>query len=243
KAEFDGYDADYHWFRAGADWRSRGLTAEAEVSSNHYGQGGKVGARIQAAYDLSDQWQIGGQVAFRSRETPLKALANDITSNRLDTYVRWRASEQREWSLALSPSRFSDGNRRIEGAVVGRERLYTAPHLKLDGHLELSASHNTHDDVPYFNPRADLTVVPSISLTHTLYRRYDTVLEQRFMLGGGLYAQRGYGSGAIATVGYGIRMRLDEKLDAGVSIVGVSRPYDGAREREARVMFDLQLRF
>src|SRR5690606_23504138 len=142
KADFDGYDADYHWFRAGAEWRSRGLTAEAEVSSNHYGQGGKVGARIQAAYDLGDRWRIGGQVDFRSRESPLKALANDVTSNRLDAYVRWRASERREWSLALSPSRFSDGNRRIEGAVVGRERLYTAPPLKLDGHLELSASHN-----------------------------------------------------------------------------------------------------
>src|SRR5690606_3970756 len=185
----------------------------------------------------------GGQVAFRSRETSLKALANDITSNRLDTYVRWRANERREWSLTLSPSRFSDGNRRIEGGVAGRERLYTAPHLKLDGHLEVSASHNTHQETPYFNPRADLTVLPSLSLTHTLYRRYDTVLEQRFMLGAGIYAQRGYGSGAIATAGYGIRVRFDEKLDAGISIAGVSRPYDGVREREARIMFDLQLRF
>ncbi|MDX3893305.1 poly-beta-1,6 N-acetyl-D-glucosamine export porin PgaA [Pusillimonas sp.] len=243
KADFDDYDADYHWFRGGAEWRSRGLTAEAEVSSNHYGRGAKIGARIQGAYDLSDQWQIGGQVAFRSRETPLKALANDITSNRLDAYVRWRANERREWSLTLSPSRFSDGNRRIEGAVAGRERLYTAPHLKLDGHLEVSASHNTHQETPYFNPRADLSVLPSLSLTHTLYRRYDTVLEHRFMLGAGIYAQRGYGSGAIATAGYGIRVRFDEKLEAGISIAGISRPYDGVREREARIMFDLQLRF
>lgn len=242
-ADFDEYDADYHWFRAGAEWRSRGLTAEAEVSSNHYGRGAKVGARVQLAHDLDDQWQIGGQYAFRSRETPLKALANDITANRLDAYVRWRASERREWSLTLSPSRFSDGNRRTEAAISGRERLYTAPHVKLDGHLDISGSHNTLQDAPYFNPRADLSVLPSLSLTHTLYRRYDTVLEQRFMLGAGIYAQRGYGSGAIAAIGYGLRYRFNEMLDAGVSITGVSRPYDGVREREARVMFDLQLRF
>ncbi|WP_397473317.1 poly-beta-1,6 N-acetyl-D-glucosamine export porin PgaA [Pusillimonas sp.] len=243
KAEFDDFDADYHWFRAGAQWRSRSLTAEAEASSHHYGQGAKMGARLQADYDLNDQWRIGGQAAFRSRETPVKALANNITSNRLDAYVNWRASERREWRLSLSPSRFSDGNRRIEAAVAGRERLYTAPHLKLDAQLDVSASHNTLQEAPYFNPRADLSVLPSLSLTHTLYRRYDTVFEQRFMLGAGVYAQRGYGSGAIATVGYGLRMRLDEKLDAGISIVGVSRPYDGVREREARIMFDLQLRF
>lgn len=243
KADFDEYDADYHWYRAGAEWRSRGVTAELEVSSHHYGQGAKMGARIQGAYDLDDQWQIGGQAAFRSRETPLKALANDITSNRLDAFVRWRASERREWSLTLSPSRFSDGNRRLEASIAGRERLYTTPHLKLDAHLDVSGSHNTQEDVPYFNPRADLSVLPSLSLTHTLYRRYDKALEQRFMLGAGLYAQRGYGSGAIMAVGYGLRYRFDEMLDAGVSITGVSRPYDGVREREARIMFDLQLRF
>ena len=243
KADFDEYDADYHWFRAGAQWRSRDLTAEAEASSHHYGQGAKVGARVQADYDLNDQWRIGGQAAFRSRETPIKALANNITSNKLDAYVRWRASERREWRLALSPSKFSDGNRRFEAAVAGRERLYTAPHLKLDAHLDVYASHNSLQETPYFNPRADLSVVPSLALTHTLYRRYETVVEQRFMLGAGIYAQRGYGSGAIATAGYGVRVRMDENLEAGISIAGVSRPYDGVREREARIMFDLQLRF
>src|SRR5690606_22435859 len=209
QADFDDYDADYHWYRGGAEWRSRNLTAEAEVSSNHYGQGAKVGARIQADYDLNDQWRIGGQVAFRSRETPLKALANDITSNRLDAYVRWRASARREWSFRISPSKFSDGNRRLELGIAGNERVYTAPHLKLDAHLDIAASHNTLGETPYFNPRADLTVLPSLSLTHTVYRRYETVIEQRFTLGGGLYSQRGYGSGAIAMLGYGLRVRLN----------------------------------
>lgn len=243
KADFDGYDADYHWFRGGAQWRSRGLTAEVEASSHHYGHGAKMGARVQADYDLNDYWQIGGQAAYRSREAPVRALANDITSNKLDAYVRWRASERREWRLTLSPSKFSDGNRRLEVAAIGRERLHTLPHLKLDAHLDLSASHNTLQDAPYFNPRADLTVLPSLALTHTLYRRYETVLEQRFMLGAGLYAQRGFSSGAIVAVGYGLRARLNETLEAGISLAGVSRPYDGVREREARVMFDLQLRF
>lgn len=243
EADFDSYDGDYHWYRGGAEWRSRNLTAEAEVSSNHYGQRAKVGARLRADYDLDDHWRIGGQMAYRSRETPLRALANDITSNRLDTYVRWRANERREWSFRVSPSRFSDGNRRLEIGIAGRERIYTAAHLKLDAQLDVSASHNTQEEAPYFNPRADLAVLPSLSLTHTLYRRYEIVVEQRFTLGAGLYSQRGYGSGAIAMAGYGIRLRLNERLDAGVSILGVSRPYDGVREREARVMFDLQFRF
>lgn len=242
-AEFEGYDVDYRWYRAGAEWRNRNLTAELEASSNHYGQGAKVGIRAQAAYHLDDQWQFGTQAAFRSREVPLKALANNITANRLDAYVNWRQSERREWRFTLSPSRFSDGNRRLEAAISGRERLYTAPHLKLDALLDISGSHNTLSDAPYFNPRADLTILPALSLTHTLHRRYDNVLEQRFMLGAGVYAQRDYGTGVIAAVGYGLRYRHDEILEAGISVTGVSRPYDGRREREARIMFDLQIRF
>lgn len=242
-AEFEGEDSNFHWYRAGAEWRSRNLTAEIEASSNHYGQGAKVGARAQVTYDLSDQWQVGGQAAFRSREVPLRALANNITSNRIDAYVRWRQNERREWRLTVSPSRFSDGNRRIEGLISGRERLHTAPHLKLDALLDISASHNTRNDVPYYSPRADLAVLPALALTHTLHRRYDHVLEQRFMAGAGIYAQRGHGSGAIAALGYGLRYRFDELLEAGVDVTGISRPYDGKREREARVMFDLRIRF
>src|SRR5690606_14675925 len=141
-ADSDDYDADSHWYRGGAEWGSRDVTAARHASSNHSGPGAMVGARIEAAYglndqgrlggqvakggarlqadyDLNDQWRIGGQVAFRSREPPLKALANDITSNRLDAYVRWRASERREWSFRISPSKFSDGNRRLELGIAG----------------------------------------------------------------------------------------------------------------------------
>lgn len=242
-ADFENENADYHWFRAGAEWRSRALTVEAEASSHHYGQGSKVGARVQGTYDLTDQWQISGQYAFRSRETPLRALANDITSNRLDAQLRWNINERREWSITLSPSRFSDGNRRMEAAISGRERLYTAPHLKLDGLIDVYGSHNTREDAPYFNPRADFSVLPALALTHTLYRRYEHVLEHRFMVGAGVYSQRDFGSGAIVALGYGVRYRVNEAFNAGVSVTGISRPYDGQREREARIMFDLQLRF
>lgn len=242
-AEFEGQDIDYHWVRAGAEWRSRGLTVEAEASTHHYGQGSKMGARVQGTYELNDQWSISGQYAFRSRQTPLRALAAGITSNRLDAQLLWQANERRRWSLTVSPSRFSDGNRRMEVSISGSERLYTSPHIKLDGLVDIYGSHNTREDAPYFNPRADLSVLPALSLTHTLHRRYENVLEQRFTAGAGLYSQRHYGTGAILMLGYGLRYRFSETFNAGISITGISRPYDGQREREARIMFDLNIRF
>jgi biofilm PGA synthesis protein PgaA len=241
--EFDEGEARYRWARTGVEWRARDIVAEAEVSGQNYGQGTKTGFRVSAALDLDDHWQIGAEGAYRSRETPLRALLNDISSNSASVWVRWKANERREWRFSVTPARFSDGNNRVSALLTGRERLYTAPRARLDLELEGYASHNTKEDAPYFNPRSDFMLLPSLGLTHTLYRHYETELEQKFTVGAGIYSQKGYGSGAVGALGYGSRYRTNKTLDIGLNVTGVSRPYDGQRERELRVMLDMNLRF
>lgn len=242
--KFQEGNGNYRWLRTGVEWRGRDLTMEGEVSTNDYGFGTKPGLRLSAAYDLNDHWQVGGAGEILSRETPLRALASDVSSNRLNAFVRWRGDERREWTFSVSPSRFSDGNNRIEAGLLGRERIYTSPRVMADLLLDLSTSHNSKgNDVPYFNPRSDLTMVPSVKLTHVLYRRYETVWEQIGTLGAGTYSQQGYGTGGIVAVGYGQRYRANDVLDMGAMVTGISRPYDGQREREVRIVFDLNYRF
>lgn len=233
----------YRWLRTGVEWRVRDLTVEGEVSTNDYGHGVKPGARLSAAYDLNDHWQVGGSAEILSRDTPLRALTNDVSSNGLSMYVRWRADERREWTLSAAPSRFSDGNTRWAFGLTGRERVYTAPHLKADLELGLSTQHNNRDDAPYFNPSADFLTLPGVRLTHTLHRRYETAWEQIGTLGAGTYSQQGYGTGGVVALGYGQRYRANDVLDMGFMVTGTSRPYDGERERELRVVFDLAYRF
>ncbi|MFD4841022.1 poly-beta-1,6 N-acetyl-D-glucosamine export porin PgaA [Achromobacter sp. NPDC058515] len=241
--DFEEGRGNYRWLRTGAEWRGRDLTVEGEVSTHDYGHGVKPGARLSAAYDLDDHWQVGGSGEIMSRDTPLRALTNDISSNRLSAFVRWRADERREWTLSAAPSRFSDGNNRWELGLNGRERVYTAPHLKADLELDLSSQRNTRDDAPYFNPSADLMALPGVRVTHTLHRRYETAWEQIGTLGAGVYSQQGYGAGGVIALGYGQRYRANDVLDMGAMVTGISRPYDGERERELRIVFDLAYRF
>lgn len=231
------------WLRGGAQWRGRDLTVEAEVSANRYGFGTKPGAGLTVDVDINDHWQVGGGLAYRSREAPLQALQNNIHTNRLDTYVRWRADEQREWRLGLSPSRFSDGNQRQELSLQGRERLYTQPRYWLDGLVDVSASRNSREGAPYFNPEADTSVLPALRLTHILHRRYETVWEHHLTVGAGRYAQRGFGGGAVLMWEYGHRFRTNDVFEVGASIGSLTRPYDGQRERDLRIAFDLTYRF
>lgn len=241
--DFPEGSAQYRYARAGAQWRGRDLTAQAEVSSNRFADRTRTGAAVSASLDLNDHWQVGGAVGILARETPLRALNNDITANRLMAYLRWRGDERREWKFSVAASDFSDGNHRIEADLSGRQRLATTPTLKLDALLELSASRNTLEDAPYFNPASDVTVVPALRLTHTLYRRYETQWEQQLLFGAGAYSQQGHGTGALVTVGYGQRFRYNSVLDLGFLVSSTSRPYDGQRERDLNVIVDMTYRF
>ncbi|MGB6104723.1 MAG: poly-beta-1,6 N-acetyl-D-glucosamine export porin PgaA [Pusillimonas sp.] len=242
-ADFEEGRGNHNWLRTGVEWRGRDLTADLEVSSHHYGFGAKPGARASAAYDLNDQWQVGASAELRSRDTPLRALRNGIHANSAGAYVRWRQSDHREWTFSLSPMRFSDGNHRLAAVLSGTERVYTTPHFKADLQLGIAASRNSREDVPYFNPKSDLEILPSLRLTHTLYRYYDTMLEHSVLLGVGAYTQKNHGTGAIGAVGYGIKYHHDDVFEIGATVTGVSRPYDGVRERELRAMLEMTFRF
>lgn len=242
-SRFEDGSVRFSWLRGGAQWRGRDLTVQGEVSASRYGFGTQPGAGLTVDYDLNDHWQIGGGLAYRSREAPLQALQNDIHANRLDTYVRWRGDEQREWRLGLSPSRFSDGNHRLELLLQGRERLYTQPRYWIDALVDVSASRNSREDAPYFNPRSDIGLLPALRATHILHRRYETVWEHHLTVGAGHYAQRGFGGGAMFMWEYGHRFRTNDVFEIGASIGGLARPYDGQRERDLRIAFDLTYRF
>jgi len=234
----------YSWTRAGVEWRGRDVTAQAEVSGNRYGYGTRTGAAASVLVDLDDHWQIGAGAALLSRDTPLRALTHDVTANNVQASLRWRGDERREWTLSVTPSFFSDGNNRLEVDLNGRQRLYTAPTIKVDALLDLSASHNTGDDtVDYFNPKSDLTILPALQLTHTLYQRYETQWTQQFLLGAGSYTQQRHGTGGIFTAGYGQRYRYNDVLEVGFMITGTSRLYDGQRERDYNLLVNMTYRF
>ncbi|WP_435948181.1 poly-beta-1,6 N-acetyl-D-glucosamine export porin PgaA [Dryocola sp. BD586] len=228
---------------AGAEWTSRNYWAEMEISGHNYGDGQKIGGRLSAWHDFNDNWRIGGSAERLSRDTPLRALRNGVSSNGGTGYVRWYQNERREYQLSFAASHFSDGNDRLEYGLSGKERLWTTPRFTLDFTPGISGSTNSKEDVPYYNPKRDFAVVPGLSAEHVLYRRYDTVWSQQITAAAGSYWQKNQGSGAITQLGYGQRVQWNNVVDGGVMLTWDKRPYDGKRERNVSLAFDLNVRF
>ena len=242
-ADFEEGTGHHRWQVVGVERRTRDMTIEAEVSNHSYGDGSKQGAAVSIARDINDNWQYGGSLGYLLCTTPLRALNEGITANGGSGFIRWRANESREWKLTLSPSHFSDGNDRFEALLSGREGLYSSPRVQVDLGLEVGASRNSKEDTVYFNPKSDLTVLPVININHVLYHRYETQWSQQFQVGAGTYSQRDYSTGGMALIGYGQRYRWNDVLDAGANLSLISRPYDGDRERDLRLLVDLTYRF
>jgi len=242
--DFEEGTGHHRWQRLGVERRTRDMTLEAEVSNHAYGSGDRQGARLALARDIDDHWQYGGSLDYLSANTPLRALNSGVRANGGSGFVRWRAHESREWRLTVSPSRFSDGNNRLEALLTGREGVYSTPRLQVDLGLEVSASRNSGtEEVPYFNPKSDLGVMPSVTANHVLYRRYETTWSQQFQAGAGTYNQRDYSTGAMGLLSYGQRFIWNDVLETGATLSWLNRPYDGDRESDLRLLFDLTYRF
>lgn len=228
---------------AGAEWTSRNYWAEMEITGQNYGDGQKIGGRLSAWHDFNDNWRIGGSAERLSQETPLRALRNGVSSNGGNGYIRWYQNERREYQLTFAASHFSDGNDRIEYGLSGKERLLTTPRFTLDFTPGISGSTNSKENVPYYNPKRDFSVVPGLSAEHVLYRHYDTVWSQQMTAGLGSYWQKKQDRGAITQLGYGQRIQWNNVVDAGAMLTWDKRPYDGKRERNISLAFDLNVRF
>lgn len=242
--DFEEGRGQHRWLRTGAEWRVRNHTVEAELSRHDFGHGNPLGLRLSGSHDIDDHWQYGWSAQHLSSDTPLRALNADITADSLSGYLRWRGDERREWRASVNTAHFSDGNNRYGLLLDGSQRFYTAPTWQADLGLELGVSGNSgSDEVPYFNPEAEFSVLPSVKLSHTLYRRYQTVWSQQAELGAGSNSQRGYGTDAVGLISYGQRLRFADRFDGGLAISALSRAYDGEREQEVRVLFDVNYRF
>ncbi|WXL26346.1 poly-beta-1,6 N-acetyl-D-glucosamine export porin PgaA [Ectopseudomonas mendocina] len=242
--DFDEGRGRDRWQRAGAEWRVRNHTLEAEVSRHDYGEGDKIGARLSGTHDIDDYWQYGWSADYLSADTPLRALNSGVSSNSVSGFVRWRGDERREWRLSSAVADFSDGNNRFGLVLDGYQRFYSRPTWQADWGLELAYNSNSRDnDVPYFNPKSEVVVLPRLRLQQTLHQRYETAWTQQLELGAGTINQRYYGTDAVGLISYWQRLRLDDRFEGGLGISALSRAYDGDREQEISLLFDVNYRF
>jgi len=227
----------------GVEWRGRDYQAEMEVNHQQISGAEHTGFQLSGWHDFDDHWRVTGQAARFSTEAPLRARGNQVTADSANVGIEWRQNERREYQLALSPSRFSDGNHRIEYQFSGKERVWTAPRLTLDFTPELSGSRNSRQNVAYYSPKNDLSLLPGLTLTHQISRHYTRVWRQELSVGTGIYQQHGQKTGSTTQISYGHEIEWNRRLTTGLTLIWGRQPWDGQYENTLSAQLDMTLRF
>ncbi len=196
---------------------------------------------VDAGWFLSDTWTLRAQVAENDVDTSLQARRAGIQADSASLMASWRPNDLGAIDMRIKHLRYDDGNERDQLSAFGRWRLYTSPHLMIDGLGSLWLSRGSRDDAPYFNPSRDAMATIGVRFNHLIWRRYDAYLRQRLELQAGPYWQEGFGTKWVPSVAYRHEWRpaLGHTFEYGVSW---AKPvYDGGRER--RIAFELAYRW
>lgn len=239
-AHFKPETLRYRRVGAAVDYRHRQLGLR--LSAYEVGEPRRDEAwTIDASWMLNDAWTLRASAAENDVETSLQARRAGFDADSVAIGASWRPSDLGALDMRLKHLRYSDGNGRDQFSAFGRWRLFTAPHLSIEGLGSVWLSRGSRDDAPYFNPSQDAMVTAGLRFNHLIWRRYDAYLRQRLDVQAGPYWQEGFGTHWVPSVAYRHEWRPAQghTFEYGVSW---ARPvYDGNRER--RIAFEAAYRW
>ncbi|GAB2514282.1 poly-beta-1,6 N-acetyl-D-glucosamine export porin PgaA [Lysobacter humi (ex Lee et al. 2017)] len=239
-AEFRPDTVRYRRLGAAVDYRYHQLGLRASVYAVSEPDDDSAWT-LDAAWRLNDAWTLRGQVAENDVETSLQARRVGITADSVSVSASWAPSDLLAIDGRLKRLRYDDGNDRDQASVFARWRMYTAPHLLIDGLASGWWSRGSEVGRPYFNPGRDAMATVGVRFDHIVWRRYERHLRQKLELHAGPYWQQGFGTAWVPSASYRHEWRPAQghTLEYGVSW---SRPvYDGGRER--RLAFEAAYRW
>jgi biofilm PGA synthesis protein PgaA len=117
------------------------------------------------------------------------------------------------------------------------------PSINMTATVDAYASRTTRLDAPYSNPARALSLTGGALMEHRMWRRYDMSLVQAVTADAGLYAQRDYANGWVATLRYEHRWRFDPLTSFTYGVGLTRRIYDGVAERTLAFTVGLGQRF
>ena len=228
-AEFPEGDARRRRIGAGVEYRGADWIGSLELNGSRSG-GGEIGLSSQMEWLASDHWSLAALLEANSNAVPLRGHRIGVDTDRFGARLTYRANESRQVSFSGERLQFSDGNERNNWSLRGRERLLTRPTYKLDLDAEISASSGSEQNVAYFNPSHDASLLVTAINEWRTYRRYDFAFIQQFNVGFGYYKQDTFGTNPIGSLQYLAIIDFNEGLNAQFGVQHARNVYDGETE-------------
>ncbi len=226
----------------GLEYQDTNWLLSTELHQNQF-ISNQTGVKLNGRYQFDDHWSIAAEFDTPSEQTPLRALGSNIFARSLSAEINYRANENRQLSISSHYLDFTDGNKRQEILLSGKQNWLLSSYWKLFLGSELFYSHNKSVNAIYFNPLQDVSATIKLG-THILsYRDYNTTFYQHISLNPGMYWQQNYTATMTGTLKYEHQWQFGKYLELNYGIAGFTQVYDGGRENGISGFLNFNVRF
>jgi biofilm PGA synthesis protein PgaA len=137
-----------------------------------------------------------------SMDIPLRARAQGIEGQSASLHINYYESDLRNYGIFSGVSRFSDKNQYTYGKAYFDQNVYNHPDFKIRLGGELYYGSYRNQDVAYFSPSDELSVIAKAGFYLTHYQRYDQKFLSALYPRIGFYKQNGFGSYPVGGLTY-----------------------------------------
>jgi len=198
---------------------------------------------VGGTYFFDDFFRFSGGYEMFTPSTPIRAIANGITANRLFASLSYRKSEAQESSVTLERLDFDDGNTRNALTLFNYTKLVEGPYYNLDSYIYSGVSDNSKKLTPYYNPDRNGYFNIEAKNSWLLRRFYDFSVKQIVALEAGVHWERGYGSNLTGILNVAQEWSLNRHFGFEFGYMRKRASYDGNIEYSNDFYFNISGRF
>ena len=223
----DSGQATWNRLAGGFDWIVRpSLTLRQSVSFD-YLRGDHPGSFTKLVWRPTDPLTITGEFDSFSLTLPIRARAADLRAKQAMASVAYTPSDLRDYGLKFTLNMFSDTNRNVDLSAFFNQTVINHPDVKMRAGIQAGYSRYTKNNVDYFSPLFDYTLMftPTIHWTH--YDYYDRYYRTSFYPRVGVNKQIGFEVFPVAGLTLEQTLKWSKKFALTANVSYDLRVYDG----------------
>lgn len=192
-----------------------------------YLDGGDVGSHTRLTWWPTDPLRISGVFDSFSLAIPLRARVHGVTGKTAALDFNYLESDLREYGLTAGSNWLSDNNVNPFGRLRYSRNIYNDPDVKVRMGFQFDYSHYTDQDVPYFSPEHDFTLLLTPTIFWTHYNRYDQKWRSGFYPRAGVNYETDHDFYPVAGITYEQLLVLSKTFQLTWNVSYDLRVYDG----------------
>jgi len=211
----------------GFDWIVIPSLSLRQAVSFDYLRGDNPGSVTKLVWQPNDPLKITGEFDSFSLMLPIRARAADIQAMQAVASAAYTPSDLRDCGLKFTLNMFSDANRNFDFTAFFNQTVINHPDVKVRAGLQAGYSRYTKNNVDYFSPLFDYTLMftPTIHWTH--YHYYDRHYRTSFYPRVGLNKQIGFDFFPVAGLTLEQKLKWSKRFTMTANVSYDLRVYDG----------------